>query len=66
MTCDYETRWRILGRLILSESQHTSWFDRKIFEGDEMRRVMRWMVAIDAGIRDVERIKETAAESEKK
>lgn len=31
-----------------------------------MQRVVRWMVAIDAGIRDADRLKEMKAEDDKK
>ena len=58
--CDYETRWRILGRLIQSESR---WYEFVLDEDAHggLRRVMRWMLAIDAGVLDVERLKELKA-----
>jgi hypothetical protein len=65
MTCDYETRWRILERLILSEIR---WYDFLLRKDptDGLRKTMHWMLAIDAGIGDVERIKEWKTEDDKK
>ena len=63
--CDYETRWRILGCLILSEMQQYDFVLEKSSNSD-LRNVMRWMLAIDAGIRDAERIKEVSMEDDKK
>ena len=54
--CDYETRWRILFRMIYSELH---WYDFLLRRDSSagLRKVMHWMMAIDAGIKDVERIK---------
>ena len=65
MTCDYETRWRILGRLLVSEMH---WYDCILSRNwrSGYSKVLSWMVAIDAGIRDIERSKELKAEDDKK
>ena len=65
MTCDYETRWRILARLIISEMR---WYDFVLNKNgrNDLYKVMHWMMAIDAGIRDADRLKEMKAEDEKK
>ena len=62
---DYETRWRILAHLILSEIDHLSFKDKfyKIDEGEDLRRVVKWMIAIDKGIKETESIKKAAMEN---
>ena len=64
-SCDYETRWRILGRLVISEMR---WYDFVLNKNgrNDLYKVMHWMMAIDAGIRDADRLKEMKAEVEKK
>ncbi len=60
---DYQTRWQILYRLVFSEMKNA--IDKegcKIEEGEEMRRIMHWMNAIDNGIRDIERIRKISTE----
>lgn len=65
MTCDYETRWRILFQLIHSEMRCYDFLLRKD-SSEGLRKVFHWMLAIDAGIKDVERIKKYKSEDDKK
>lgn len=62
MTYDYETRWYILWHLIHNEMRTVDDYEKyKIEKGEEARRIWYWMIAIDAGIRDVESRKEMKA-----
>jgi len=64
MTCDYETRWKILFRLIYSELH---WYDFLLKKDSSvgLRKVMHWMMAIDAGVLDAERLKELKLKDDK-
>lgn len=60
---DYEIRWNILFRLILSEMESCREQENYKFDsGEEFRKVFRWMLAIDTGIQDVERKRKMKSE----
>ena len=62
--CDYETRWKILFRLIYSELHWSDFLLRKD-SSEGLRKVMHWMMAIDAGVLDAERLKELKLKDDK-